>query len=102
MSQNKELKAQMVELQDAFVRLSQQNMELASDLETERLRVAHLKTHPLAEPKGKPLITEGEERSDEVCRFEATVFDYSKCTFIVVGFVIGENWPAKSACPVTD
>ena len=35
----------LTELQDAFVRLSQQNMELASDLETERLRVAQLKTH---------------------------------------------------------
>ena len=46
MSQNKELKVNLTELQDAFVRLSQQNMELASDLETEKLRVAQLKTHP--------------------------------------------------------
>ena len=52
MSQNKELKANITELQDAFVRLSQQNMELASDLETERLRVAQLKSH-------SPVVSEG-------------------------------------------
>lgn len=45
MAQNKELKANLVELQDAFVRLSQQNMELASELETARLHVAQLKSH---------------------------------------------------------
>ena len=43
MSQNKELKTNVAELQDAFVRLSNQNMELASDLETERHHVAQLK-----------------------------------------------------------
>ena len=43
MSQNKELKNNMAELQDAFVRISNQNMELASDLETERHLVAQLK-----------------------------------------------------------
>lgn len=42
MSQNKELKVHLAELQDAFVRLSQQNMELASDLETSRHRVGQL------------------------------------------------------------
>lgn len=42
MSQNKELKANLVELQDAFVKLSQQNMELASNLESERHRVREL------------------------------------------------------------
>lgn len=41
-SQNKELKLNLAELQDAFVRLSQQNMELASELETERHRVGEL------------------------------------------------------------
>ena len=44
MSQNKELKTNMAELQDAFVRLSNQNMELASELETERHRVAQFKS----------------------------------------------------------
>ena len=43
MSQNKELKTNVAELQDAFVRLSNQNMELASDLETERHHVVQLK-----------------------------------------------------------
>ena len=43
MSQNKELKTNVAELQDAFVKLSNQNMELASDLETERHHVARLK-----------------------------------------------------------
>ena len=41
-SQNKELKSQLGELQDAFVHLSQQNMELASDLQTERHRCGQL------------------------------------------------------------
>jgi len=54
MSQNKELKTNIVELQDAFVKLSQQNMELASELETERLRVAQLKPHPLEQ--GNPPV----------------------------------------------
>ena len=43
MSQNKGLKTNVAELQDAFVKLSNQNMELASDLETERHHVAQLK-----------------------------------------------------------
>ena len=41
-SQNKELKSQLGELQDAFVNLSQQNMELASDLQTARHRCGQL------------------------------------------------------------
>ena len=41
-AQNRELKTQLVELQDGFVRLSQQNMELALDLETERFHVSQL------------------------------------------------------------
>ena len=41
-AQNRELKIQLVELQDGFVRLSQQNMELALELETERFRVSQL------------------------------------------------------------
>lgn len=57
MSQNKELKTQIVELQDAFVRMSQQNMELASELDSERLRVAKLKTNPPVE--GNSPIEEG-------------------------------------------
>lgn len=43
MSQNKELKRDIAELQDAFVKLSQQNMELASELESENRRVTFLK-----------------------------------------------------------
>ena len=43
MSQNKELKTNIAELEDAFVRQSNQNMELASELETERHHVAQLK-----------------------------------------------------------
>lgn len=41
-AQNKELKAQLVELQDAFVRLSEQNMQLATEVETERFNVTQL------------------------------------------------------------
>ena len=44
MSQNKELKHNMVELQDAIIKWSNQNMELASELETEKRRVTYLKT----------------------------------------------------------
>ena len=43
-AQNRDLKRQLEELQDGFVRLSQQNMELASDLETERFRVSQLES----------------------------------------------------------
>lgn len=50
MSQNKELKLNVAELQDAFVRLSQQNMELASELETESRRVTFLRAQ-VATPK---------------------------------------------------
>lgn len=39
----------MAELQDAFVKLSNQNMELASELDTEKRRVAYLRTQ-LATP----------------------------------------------------
>ncbi len=44
MSQNKELKSNISELEEAFVKLTHQNMELASDLSTERRRLSHLKT----------------------------------------------------------
>lgn len=49
MSQNKGLKRNMAELQDAYVKLSHQNMELASELETEKRRVAYLRAQ-LATP----------------------------------------------------
>ena len=49
MSQNKELKSNMAELQDAFVQLSNQNMELASDLETEKHLLVQLKRKLAAE-----------------------------------------------------
>ena len=42
-AQNKQLKSHLSELQDAFIRLSHQNMELASDLETEKHNVARMK-----------------------------------------------------------
>lgn len=44
MSQNKELKRNNAELQDAFVKLSHQNMDLASEMDTEKRRVAYLRT----------------------------------------------------------
>ena len=44
MSQNKELKRNNAELQDAFVKLSHQNMDLASGMDTEKRRVAYLRT----------------------------------------------------------
>ena len=43
MSQNKGLKVNNAELQDAYVKLSNQTMQLASDLDTERRRVTHLR-----------------------------------------------------------
>lgn len=42
--QNRELKTQLVELQDAFVKMSKQNMELATELETERFKVTQLQS----------------------------------------------------------
>ena len=42
-AQNKQLKSHLSELQDAFIRLSHQNMELASDLETEKHNTARMK-----------------------------------------------------------
>ena len=40
MAQNKELKSNLAELEEAYVQLSQQNMELASQLDSERHRTA--------------------------------------------------------------
>ena len=66
MSQNKELKHNIAELQDAFVKLSHQNMELASELDTERRRLSHIKeqmatpTKPAAQTT--PTLGSGEDR----------------------------------------
>ena len=65
MSQNKELKTNIAELQDAFVRLSQQNMELASELETERHHVGQLQrrmreVESRAESDHTHMVTNGE------------------------------------------
>ena len=63
MAQNKELKANTVELQEAFVRISNQNMELATELDTERQRLAQLKllqatpTAAAVTPTGEQLLT---------------------------------------------
>ena len=60
-TQNREMKRQLEELQDGFVRLSQQNMELASDLETERFRVNQLESQAGEEGRGE-VAGEGETR----------------------------------------
>ena len=52
-AQNRELKTQLVELQDAFVRLSQQNMQLATDLETEKYYVSELQKKLREEEEGR-------------------------------------------------
>ena len=44
----------MAELQDAIVKWSNQNMELASELETERLRVSHLRAQVTADTAQRP------------------------------------------------
>ena len=62
-SQNKELKLNLAELQDAFVRLSQQNMELASELETERHRVGELQR--LVKETSSMKEEEKEEKEEE-------------------------------------
>ena len=68
-SQNKELKLNLAELQDAYVRLSQQNMELASEVETERHRVGELqrlmkeRTSVKEEEEERMGVKEEEERT---------------------------------------
>ena len=62
MSQNKELKTNIAELQDAFVRLTHQNMELASQLDTERRRLSHVRAQmvtstPITPPVSTPYMT---------------------------------------------
>ena len=61
-AQNRDLKRQLEELQDGFVRLSQQNMELASDLETERFRVSQLESQAGEEGREGEVAGEGETR----------------------------------------
>ena len=56
-SQNKELKANIAELQDAFVHLSHQNMELASELETKKNHLFQMKSLSILTPQ-VPLETE--------------------------------------------
>lgn len=68
--QNKELKTQLVELQDAFVKMSKQNMELATELETERFHVVQLQAqrHREEEAEARSDVAtqteEGEEREE--------------------------------------
>ena len=71
MSQNKELKLNLTELQDAFVKLSQQNMDLASDLETERHRARQLQRIAETPTTGGDMPSGGDmptgEEVDMVC-----------------------------------
>ena len=64
MSQNKELKANLTELQDAFVRMTQQNMELASDLETERHRSKELSRAREGSPDSEECVKSPEKVSE--------------------------------------
>ena len=65
-AQNRELKTQLVELQDGFVRLSQQNMELALDVETERFRVSQLTRQLEAASQSQEEEGLGEDKRAEV------------------------------------
>ena len=63
-AQNQQLKSQLAELQEAFVKMSQQNMQLATELETERGRVSQLQT----EVRTASLVggwTGGEDKEEE-------------------------------------
>ena len=65
MAQNRELKAQLVELQDAFVRMSEQSMQLATDLETERFTVTQLLAQRQAtEEEERERLTQREEERE--------------------------------------
>lgn len=63
--QNKELKTQLVELQDAFVKMSKQNMELATELETERFRLAQLQAQRHREEEETEARTEVATQTEE-------------------------------------
>jgi hypothetical protein len=65
-AQNRELKIQLVELQDGFVRLSQQNMELALELETERFRVSQLTRQLEAASQSQEEEGLGEDKRAEI------------------------------------
>ena len=60
--QNRTVKSQLVELQDAFVRMSEQNMQLATELETERFNVAQLQRQA---SEGEKERSKAEERRTE-------------------------------------
>lgn len=85
-SQNKELKSNLTELQDAFVQMSQQNMELASALETERHTVGELQRllgevegsrdrHVEGERGEPPLLARDGKESVESEQLQATAAD---------------------------
>ena len=59
LKQNNELKEQLTELQDAYVKLTNTNLELATQLESERFKLKHVnETTP---PKSEQVIREGLE-----------------------------------------
>jgi chromosome segregation ATPase len=64
MAQNRELKSQLVELQDAFVRMSEQSMQLATDLETERFTVTRLQAQQEAMEEER--LTHSQKEGEEV------------------------------------
>lgn len=61
-AQNKELKEQLTELQEAFVQQTHRNMELATDLESQQLKLRRLEQH---EAKSVALTESREEPNDE-------------------------------------
>ena len=68
-AQNKELKEQLTELQEAFVQQTHRNMELATDLESHQLKLRRLEQHEaksvaLSESREK-LNNEGKTTDDE-------------------------------------
>ena len=64
-AQNRQLKTQLSELQDGFVRLSQQNMELASDLETQRFHVSQLEKMEQEREAEKEVVERGTQTSHD-------------------------------------
>ena len=64
-SQNRELKTQLEELQEAFVRMSRGSMELASELESERYQLTRLRAQLQETGEEKARGGRGEEEEED-------------------------------------
>lgn len=62
MAQNKELKEQLAELQEAFIKQTHRNMELATDLESEQIRSSRLEQE---KEQAEKSVSEAMEKLEE-------------------------------------